>query len=96
MSENFRQMVQLLCSVNKKILIQDDDLNPLYDDLNTPGFIANFTNFYDKAKEGKQEDKEIFTTACKFIGLLDQSKEEWDSFKKQNLKLSEKEIEFKN
>ena len=47
---------------------------------------------YDKAKEGKQEEKEIFTTACKFIGLLDQSKEEWDNFKKQNLKLSEKDI----
>ncbi len=78
--------------VNKKILIQDDDLNPLYDDLNTPGFIAVLHKLYDKAKEGKQEEKEIFTTACKFIGLLDQSKEEWDNFKKQNLKLSEKDI----
>ncbi|MDC2996002.1 cysteine--tRNA ligase [Candidatus Pelagibacter sp.] len=78
--------------VNKKILIQDDDLNPLYDDLNTPGFIAVLHKLYDKAKEGKQEEKEIFTTACKFIGLLDQSKEEWDSFKKQNLKLSENDI----
>ena len=78
--------------VNKKILIQDDDLNPLYDDLNTPGFIAVLHKLYDKAKEGKQEEKEIFTTACKFIGLLHQSKEEWDSFKKQNLKLSEKDI----
>ena len=78
--------------VNKKILIQDDDLNPLYDDLNTPGFIAVLHKLYDKAKEGKQEEKEIFTTACKFIGLLHQSKEEWDSFKKQNLKLSEEDI----
>ncbi len=26
------------------------------------------------------------------IGLLDQSKDEWDSFKKQNLKLSENDI----
>ena len=78
--------------VNKKILIQDDDLKPLYDDLNTPGFIAVLHRLYDKAREGKQEEKEIFTTACKFIGLLDQSKEEWESFKKQNLNFSEKDI----
>ena len=38
------------------------------------------------------EDKEIFSTACKFVGLLGQSKDEWDSFKKQNLKLSENDI----
>ena len=44
-------------SVNKKILIQDDDLNPLYDDLNTPGFIAVLHKLYDKAKEGKKEGK---------------------------------------
>ena len=78
--------------VNEKILIQDDDLNPLYDDLNTPGFIAILHKLFDKAKDGKQEDKEIFTTACKFIGLFGQSKEEWESFKKQNLKLSENDI----
>ena len=36
--------------------------------------------------------EEIFTTACKFIGLLNESKEIWDSFKKQNLKLSENDI----
>ena len=34
--------------------------------------------------------KEIFTTACKFIGLLGQSKEEWDNFKKQKLKFRSK------
>ena len=27
--------------VKGKILIEDDDLKPLYDDLNTPGYIAN-------------------------------------------------------
>ena len=78
--------------VNKKVLIEDEDLKPLYDDLNTPGYIAVLHKLYDKAKDGKQEDKEIFTTACKFIGLLDQTKEEWNSFKEQNLKLSESEI----
>ena len=47
---------------------------------------------FDKAKDGTLEDKEIFSTACKFVGLLGQSKDEWDSFKKQNLKLSENDI----
>ena len=79
-------------SVNKKILIKDYDLKPLYDDLNTPGYIATLHRLYDKAKDGDREDKELFTTACKFIGLLNQSKEEWNSFKRQNLKLSEKDI----
>ena len=78
--------------VNQKILIEDNDLKPLYDDLNTPGFIAVLHKLYDKAKDGKREDKEIFTTACKFIGLLNESKEIWDSFKKQNIKLSEEDI----
>ncbi len=79
-------------SVNKKVLIKDDDLKPLYDDLNTPGYIASLHRLYDKAKDGNREEKELFTTACKFIGLLNQSKEEWNSFKRQNLKLSEKDI----
>ena len=79
-------------SVSKKILIHDEDLKPLYDDLNTPGYIAILHKLYDKAKDGHKEEKELFTTACKFIGLLNQSKEEWETFKKQNLKLSEKDI----
>ena len=78
--------------VSKKILIHDEDLKPLYDDLNTPGYIAILHRLYDKAKDGHKEEKELFTTACKFIGLLNQSKEEWKTFKKQNLKLSEKDI----
>ena len=77
---------------NKKVLIEDNDLKPLYDDLNTPGFIAVLHKLFDKAKDGTLEDKEIFSTACKFVGLLGQSKDEWDSFKKQNLKLSENDI----
>ena len=78
--------------VNTKVLMQDDDLKPLYDDLNTPGFIAVLHKLYDKAKDGNKEDKELFTTACKFIGLFGQSKDEWNSFKKQNVKLSENDI----
>ena len=78
--------------VYKKILIKDNDLKPLYDDLNTPGFIAVLHTLFDKAKDGNKKDKELFTTACNFIGLLNQSKDEWNSLKKKNLRLSEEDI----
>ena len=78
--------------VNKKVLIEDNDLKPLYDDLNTPGFIAVLHKLFDKAKDGTLEDKEIFSTACKFVGLLSQSKDKWNSFKKQNVTLTENAI----
>ena len=81
--------------VNKKILIGDDDLNPLYDDLNTPGYLANLHKLYDKAKNGDEADKKVFTNACNFIGLLKQSKDKWINFKKEMLSLSNKEILFK-
>ena len=79
-------------SVSKKILIKDEDLQPLYDDLNTPGYIAVLHRLYETAKNGNLNDKEVFTTACKFIGLLNQSKDEWGKFKKQKIELSENEI----
>ena len=82
-------------TVNKKVLIEDDDLKPLYDDLNTPGYISNLHKLYDKAKKGNQNDKEIFTTACNFIGLLVEPKNQWKEFKKGMLNLSEKEILLK-
>ena len=79
-------------SVNKKILIEDDDLKPLYDDLNTPGYIAVLHKLYEKAKEGNTSDKEKFTTACNFIGLLKETKDQWNSFKKEKLILTDDEI----
>ncbi len=81
--------------VKKKVLIPDDMLEPLYDDLNTPGYIANIHKLYDKAQNGSIEDKEIFTTACNFIGLLNDTKDEWVKFKKEKSYLSEEEILFK-
>ena len=77
---------------NGKVLIDDKDLNPLYDDLNTPGYISNIHKLYDKATKGSDKDKEIFTTACNFIGLLKETKSKWLEFKKDNLNISEKEI----
>jgi len=75
-----------------KVLIPDDDLAPLYDDLNTPGYISNIHKLYDKAAKGSDKDKEIFTTACNFIGLLNEPKSKWQEFKKNILEISEEEI----
>ena len=78
--------------LNKKVLIDEDDLMPLYDDLNTPGYISVLHKLFDKAKSGSQEDKEKFVAGCNFVGLLEENKEDWLSFKKSNMKVSEEEI----
>ena len=81
--------------VKKKVLIPEDLLTPLYDDLNTPGYIANIHKLYEKALNGSIEDKEIFTTACNFVGLLTDTKENWVKFKKEKSNITEEEILFK-
>ena len=68
---------------------------PLYDDLNTPGYIANLHSLYSKASSGTDEDKNIFVHACNFIGLLTDTKEEWMSYKKNSINISEDEIRSK-
>ncbi len=75
-----------------KILIPDEDLNPLYDDINTPGYISNIHKLYDKAVKGSDKDKEIFTMACNFVGLLTEPKSKWQEFKKNILEISEEQI----
>ena len=57
--------------------LSEEILKPLYDDINTPGYIANLHSLYDKALKGNNDDKKIFNTACNFIGLLNETKEEW-------------------
>ena len=69
-------------SIKKKLLekpvkIPDDILEPLYDDLNTPGYIANLHKLFEKIKNGNEEDVKIFISACNFIGLLLESKQDW-------------------
>ncbi|MDB9811043.1 cysteine--tRNA ligase [Candidatus Pelagibacter sp.] len=72
--------------------IPDDLLYPLYDDLNTPGYIANLHRLYDKASKGNDNDKKIFISACNFIGILNQTKDEWSDFKKKKSLISNEEI----
>ena len=55
--------------LKKPILIPEEYLDPLCDDLNTPGYIANLHKLYEKSQKGDLKDKEIFTSACNFIGL---------------------------
>ena len=72
--------------------VSDEILQPLYDDLNTPGYIANLHQLYDKAQKGNNEDKSLFVSACQFVGLLNESKENWLTFKISKALISEKEI----
>ena len=72
--------------------IPDDILSPLYDDLNTPGYIANLHKLFDRANEGNENDKKMFISACNFIGILNQSKNEWLDFKKKKSLIYEKDI----
>jgi len=72
--------------------ISDEILQPLYDDLNTPGYIANLHKLYEKALKGNDNDKAVFVSACQFVGLLNQNKDEWLSFKMSKASISEKEI----
>ena len=75
--------------------IPDEVLAPLYDDLNTPGYIANLHSLYGKASTGNTEDKAIFIKACNFIGLLTDTPEEWLQNKKNTILVSEDEINSK-
>ena len=81
--------------IKKKVLIPEDFLAPLYDDLNTPGYIANLHKLFEKSQKGSIEDKEIFISACNFIGLLNENKKIWDQFKRNKSMISEDEIQKK-
>ena len=78
--------------LTKQVMIPEEFLNPLYDDLNTPGYIANLHKLFEKSQKGDLKDREIFTSACNFIGLLSDTKKKWIEFKKSKSKISEKEI----
>ena len=74
----------------KSIKVPHEILKPLYEDLNTPGYIANLHNLFEKASKGK--DINLFISACQFIGLMNESSEQWNNFKKNKASISESEI----
>ncbi len=75
----------------KSIKVSDEILKPLYEDLNTPGYIANLHKLYEKASKGENID--LFISACKFIGLMNETSEQWNEFKKKRVSITESEIE---
>ena len=86
---------EVFLSVDKKITLNEDILSPLYDDLNTPGYIANLHQLYETALKGNDNDKSLFVLACNFIGILNKTKDEWFSMKKKRLLISETDILIK-
>ena len=77
----------------KTVQVTKEVLKPLYEDLNTPGYIANLHQLYEQANKG--ENKELFISACKFIGLLNENNEQWEKYKKDKASISETEINSK-
>ena len=77
----------------KSVKLKDEVLKPLYEDLNTPGYIANLHKLYEQANKG--ENLELFISACKFIGLLNEDDKQWEKYKKDKALVSEEEINKK-
>ena len=69
-----------------------DICETLFDDLNTPGFIAKIHELYNNVQKGNNKSKKLFNYACRLLGLFDLSKDEWESFKKSKHQISEEII----
>jgi cysteinyl-tRNA synthetase len=80
--------------------IEDEVLEPLLEDLNTPEYITKLHFLYDEAKKGSRISKVRFTTACNLIGLLESTPLAWKNFKKNQSTIDEnfinKKIEDRN
>ncbi len=72
-----------------------DTTDILLDDLNTPGFIAKIHELYNQANSGDLKKKSLFNSACRFLGLFNISKAEWQNLKKKQINISEDDIESK-
>ena len=68
---------------------QEDVLHPLLEDLNTPEYISKLHLLYDESSKGNKSSKVKFLSACKLIGLLEEDKESWESFKKSKAHVDE-------
>ena len=75
--------------------LNEDLLQPLLEDINTPGYISKLHSLYDKASKGDKSSKKIFLAGCKLIGLLEEDLEIWKKFKKTKSKIDEKTIKIK-
>jgi cysteinyl-tRNA synthetase len=77
------------------IEIDDDILNPLLEDLNTPEYISKLHLLYEEASKGNKTSKLKFLKACNLIGLLEEDKKSWKNFKKSKATLEENFINQK-
>ena len=75
--------------------LEDEVLNPLLEDLNTPEYISKLHLLYDESSKGNKSSKVKFLTACKLIGLLEEDKQSWENFKKSKAKVDENFINQK-
>jgi len=75
--------------------LQDEVLNSLLEDLNTPEYISKLHLLYDESSKGNKSSKVKFLTACKLIGLLEEDKQSWENFKKSKAKVDENFINEK-
>jgi len=75
--------------------LDEDLLQPLLEDINTPGYISKLHLLYDKASKGDKSSKKLFLAGCKLIGLLEEDLETWKKFKKTKSKIDEKTIKGK-
>ena len=80
--------------------IEDEVLEPLLEDLNTPEYITKLHSLYEETKKGSRISKVKFTTACNLIGLLESTPLKWKDFKKNKSTIDEnfinKKIEDRN
>jgi len=75
--------------------LQDDVLQPLQEDLNTPEYIAKLHSLFEDSSKGNKSSKVKFLSACKQIGLLEEDKQSWENFKKSRVKIDENFINQK-
>ena len=74
--------------------LNQDILQPLQDDLNTPEYITKLHSLFEESSKGNKSSKLKFLSACQQIGLLE-DKESWDNFKKSKAKVDENFINQK-
>ena len=74
----------------KTVKIPDEILKPLCEDLNTPGYLSNLHKLYEQAS--KDKNKDLFFSACQFIGLLNENEAQWQNFKKSRAQIEDTEI----
>ena len=92
--ENQKAIIEKWYKLYEKTLNENilDISDSLLDDLNTPGFIAKIHELYNSAVKGDKKCKAQFNNACRLLGLFNINKNEWENFKKLNVKISEEFI----